>query len=285
MEDLGKWLGEHTGTLIVSGILVVVAMTAWWFIKQAFNRYIAFTEERDGKRNNAARTVKRIVKYVLFFIVFLTVLQVNGINLTSIITSLGLVGAVVGFTAQEVMKDFLMGLRITSEDIFKVGDVIKYGNNIGVVTKFTLLTTHIRDIYTRSILCVSNRKLEVVEVIAGMVDLRIGLSYTEDFEKVHKVMEQLASTMTERVPGITESLYKGTSEFNESSVNYMLTVFMDPTQMPQLRRNVLMEIQREFKKNDIIFPYPQLDVHFDMRNKQSADLEAYPDGGRNASRG
>ena len=273
MEELEKWLEKHAGSLIVSGILVVVAVIAWLLIKKAFNRYITFTENRDGKRNNAARTVKKIIKYVIIIYTAIMVLQTNGINLTSLLASLGLVGAVVGFAAQEVMKDFLMGLRITSEAIFKVGDVIKYEDHIGVVTKYTLLTTHIRDIYTRSVICVSNRKLDVVEVIAGMIDLRIALSYTEDFEKIHKVMENLANTMSERVPGITESIYKGTSEFNDYSTNYMITIFMDPTQMPQLRRDVLMEIQRELRKHEIQFPFPQLDVHFDIPKKHKEDSE------------
>lgn len=267
MAELGQWFESHSGTLIASAVLVVAAVVVWFFIKKAFNTFITFSEQRDGKRNNFARSAKRVVKYIIILIVVITVLQVNGINLTSLIASLGLAGAVVGFAAQEVMKDFLMGSRITSEAIFQVGDVIKYDGHIGVVTKFTMLTTHIRDIYTRSVLCVSNRKLDVVEVIAGMVDLRIGLSYNEDFEKIHGVMENLAKTLPERVPGITESIYKGTSEFNSSTINYMLSIFMDPTQMPQLRRNVLMEIQREFRKNDIRFPFPQLDVHFDLHKK------------------
>jgi len=261
MDAFLDWL--MTGKLIASIVIIGTALIVWFVIRKAFNRAIGYTEQRDGRRNNTARTVKRIIKYAIIVVVVLALFQVNGINVTSLITSLGIAGAVIGFAAQEFLKDMFMGIHISSDSFFKVGDVIKYKDYIGVVQKYTLQTTQIKDLYTRNIVNISNRNLDVVEVMSGMIDLRIGLSYTEDFEKIHRVMENLAKTLPERVPGITQSIYKGTSEFNESTINYMLSIFMDPMQMPQLRRNVLMEIQREFRANDIEFPFPQLDVHFD----------------------
>ena len=252
-----------SGKLIASAIIVGVAIVAWILIRKAFNKIIARAEERDGRRNNTIRTVKAIIKYALIVIVVLALFQANGINITSLITSLGIASAVIGFAAQEFLRDIFMGIHITSDSFFKVGDVIKYGDYIGVVQKFTLQTTQIRDIYTRNIVSISNRNLHIAEVMSGVVDLRIGLSYDEDFEKIHRVMKDLARTLPERVEGIKESVYKGTSEFNDSTINYMLSITMDPRKVPQLRRNVLMELQREFRDNDIVFPYPQLDVHMD----------------------
>lgn len=261
MNEFMEWL--TSGKLIASVIIIVAAVVLWQIIKRAFNKAIAYTEERDGRTNQTARGVKRIIKYAIIIIVALALFQANGINVTSLITSLGIASAVIGFAAQEFLKDIFMGIHITTDNFYKVGDVLKYKDYIGVVQKFTMQTTQIKDIYTRNIINISNRNLDIAEVMSGMVDLRIGLSYNEDFEKVHRVMEELARTLPARVEGITESIYKGTSEFNESTINYMISIFMEPAKVPQLRRNVLMEIQKEFRKNDIVFPFPQLDVHFD----------------------
>ena len=261
MDKFLQWLSS--GKLIGSIIIIIIAVIVWLIIRKAFNKGIEFTEQRDGRRNVTARMVKRIIKGVIIVVVILGLFQANDINVTSLITSLGIAGAVVGFAAQEFLKDMFMGIHITSDSFFQVGDVIKYKDYIGVVEKFTLQTTQIRDLYTRSFVSISNRNLDIVEVMSGMIDLRIGLSYDEDFEKIHRVMEGLAAKLPERVEGITSSIYKGTSEFNDSSINYMLSINMDPKQMPQLRRNVLMEIQREFRENDITFPFPQLDIHMD----------------------
>ena len=267
-KNFQDWL--NSGGLTSSLIIIGCAIVAWMVIKRAFNQIINYTENRDGKRNGSVRTAKRLVKYGIIVVVVLALFQVNGINVTSLIASLGITGAVIGFAAQEYLKDFFMGVHISSDTFFKVGDVIKFRDHIGVVTAFTMKTTKIKDIYTRNIISISNRNLDVVEVMSNMVDLRIGLSYNEDPERIHAVMKELAKKLPERVEGVEDSIYKGTSEFNDSTVNYMISVFMDPEKVPQLQRNVLMEIQREFASEGIEFPFPQLDVHVDGYTEASS---------------
>ena len=176
----------------------------------------------------------------------------------------------VGFAAQEFIRDLFMGLHITTDDFFKVGDVIKYGDHIGVVKKFTLHSTQIEDLYTKNIISISNRNLDATEVVSGQINLYIGLSYTEDFEKIHKVMQALAEQLPQRIEGVSDAIYKGTSEFSDSNIKYLLTVIMDPRQIPLLSVRTMTEIQREFRKAGIEIPYPQLDVHLDGAINQTS---------------
>ena len=257
--NLTDWVSS--GKPIASGIIILIGIVLWLIIRKAFNSVIKMTEERDGRKNQTLRTTKNIVKLCVVVVVILALFQANGINVTTLITSLGIAGAVIGFAAQEALKDIFMGIHITSDDFFKVGDVIKFRDYTGEVQKFTLRTTRIEDIRTHSIISISNRNLDVVEVISRLVDLKLNLPYYVNHKEIHAALQEITENLPKVVEGVESSVYKGTSDFNDSSVTYIIGIYVDPQNMPQLRRDALMEIQKELAERGIEFPYPQVDVH------------------------
>ncbi|HJN35534.1 MAG TPA: mechanosensitive ion channel family protein [Prochlorococcaceae cyanobacterium Fu_MAG_50] len=72
------------------------------------------------------------------------ILQQAGVNLAGLITTSALLTAVVGFAAQEPLKDIFGGLSLQFDQPIKEGDWIQIGDDSGQVITLTLMNTYLR---------------------------------------------------------------------------------------------------------------------------------------------
>ena len=78
---------------------------------------------------------KDIVKYTVIIVAIAWILHVLGINLESIIISLGVVGIVIGFASQDIVSNFISGIFVISDKRIKVGEVIEVNGFKGTIKK------------------------------------------------------------------------------------------------------------------------------------------------------
>lgn len=107
------------------------------------------TGVRSARHEARVRTVgsllKSVVTFILVVVGLLTVFALVGIPLGPLLASAGIGGVAVGFGAQSLVKDFLSGLFMITEDQYGVGDVIDTGEAVGTVEEVTLRITKLRD--------------------------------------------------------------------------------------------------------------------------------------------
>ena len=87
-----------------------------------------------------------IVKYLVAIFVILAILPVYGVDITTLLAGLGIIGVVVGLAFQDIAKDLLSGLTIVFENQFAVGDIVEIGNFKGTVIFLGLKTTKIKSL-------------------------------------------------------------------------------------------------------------------------------------------
>lgn len=98
------------------------------------NRKLGLTS--NNKRTDTIRKlIKSIITYTVYFIVFIEILAVFGINTTGILASAGLVSVAVGFGAQSLVKDIITGFFLILEGQFDVGDYIKISNQAAFIAE------------------------------------------------------------------------------------------------------------------------------------------------------
>ena len=79
--------------------------------------------------------LKSIASGVVVSVVVTMMLSELGANIGPILASAGILGVALGFGAQSLVKDFLSGVFIISENQFRVGDIIEidhFSGHIGV---------------------------------------------------------------------------------------------------------------------------------------------------------
>ena len=83
------------------------------------------------------------------------ILNLYGINTTSIIASLGVASLVIGLAFQDIIKDFLAGIFIIFDNEYAVGDTVEINGFKGEVISLGLKTTKIKA-YTGEVKALSN---------------------------------------------------------------------------------------------------------------------------------
>jgi len=243
-------------------VVVVFSGLLYFLISKFLNK----KEERsskivDTKKNKTfIRLLKSIVGYVLATVTILMVLQIYGVDVTSMLAGVGIVGIIVGLALQDALKDFFRGFDIISDGYYAIGDVITFGENTGQVTSITLRTTKIQDINTNNIVSIANRNIDQVEVVSDAIFLNIPMPYDVPVAKADKLFNTIVPIL-KKDKDITNVEYKGLNKLNDSSMDYLFLINCAPTSKLQIRRKVLHTIITMLEENKISIPYPQLDVH------------------------
>jgi small-conductance mechanosensitive channel len=90
--------------------------------------------------------VRSIITFSIWTVAVLMALGELGLNIGPLIAGAGIVGIALGFGAQNLVRDFLSGIFMLTEDQYGVGDMIDAGPAIGTVEAVSLRTTRMRDI-------------------------------------------------------------------------------------------------------------------------------------------
>lgn len=107
---------------------------------------LAIAQERAEQRTKTMGSVLRnIVTWIVFIVAFIAILQIIGVSVVAIVASAGVSAAVIGFGAQNVVKDILNGMFIVFEDQYGVGDVIDTGLASGTVVDVGIRVTTLKD--------------------------------------------------------------------------------------------------------------------------------------------
>ena len=212
------------------------------------------------KNKTLIRMLKSIIATALSIVTVLMVLQIYGINVTSMLAGVGIASIVIGFALQDSLKDIIRGFVIVSDDYYEIGDVIKYGDNIGPVTSVSLLTTKIQDINTMNFVSIANRNIDKVEIDPGYVYIPIPMPYDLQVAKAEEIMHEIVKKLT-RHDGITSAAYQGITKFDTSSLNYQIVITCDPVNKLQIRRDTLRIIVTTLEEHKLHIPFQQLDVH------------------------
>ena len=240
--------------LVSSFIIIVIGLVIYYFISKLLNN------NKIEKNNTYFVMIKSSIKYVFFILVVLVILQVNGIDVSGMLAGLGIAGAIIGLAVQDSLKDIIRGISIISEKYFKIGDVVKIGDNTGKVLDLGIKTTKIKDVYTDGIVSIANRNIEKVEVLSTSLHLNIPFSYDMKLDEVEKIMNEIKDKVS-NIDKVLKAEYRGVTEFSDSSIDYRLYLSIKPEYIIPVRRKILTEILRILESHNISIPYNQLDIH------------------------
>lgn len=248
---------------LISVIIILIGIIVYFILKRIIKRIIVKNEKNsklEKRKKTYLKLVNNIFKYLIIVIASVVILQINGINVTSIMASLGVVSVIAGFALQDALKDIIMGINIVIDNYFSVGDVLKIGNVEGKVMQVGLKSTRIKDINNGNIFVIPNRNISEALNLSEQLDIDIPLPYEEKVTK----MEEIIAIMLEQISKLENVIkveYKGLNEFAESAIYYKIRIFSKPEFKPQVRRDANRVIKITLDENNINIPYKKIDVH------------------------
>lgn len=252
------WFQRALWSVIVILISLIIYRAVARFLDSKEKKSTKILSQKKNK--TLIRMFKSIVGTSLAIIATLTILQIFGVNVTSMLAGVGIASIVIGFALQDALKDIIRGFEIVSDSYYEIGDVIKYGDNVGQVLSVTLRTTKLQDINTMNMVSIANRNIDKVEIVSGYIYIPIPVPYEVKVEDAEVAMHDIVGHLSHK-SDITSAKYQGVTAIAESSLNYQIVVTCDPMNQLQVRRDSLRTIVTTLESHNIHIPYTQLDIH------------------------
>lgn len=219
----------------------------------------------DNKRaNTLGEILKKLIKYLLYFLGVVIVLEMFNINTTSILATAGIGGLAVGFGAQSLVKDIITGFFILLEDQYSVGDLVQIGTFQGVVEELGLRVTKLRD-FSGELHIIPNSSIQIVtnKTRGPMRALvKISIAYEENIDRVIAIMEK----MCEEIKLTNEAIIEGpsvlaVSNFGEYNIEITIIAKTNAGDQWSIEREIRKKVKETFDREGIEMPYPKRIVY------------------------
>jgi len=260
-------------------VLILVGLVVRWSLHRVIDRIVHRAEDGvlgdrmsalstgdPSRRVQRARTMGSLLKSISSGVVIAvvgTMILGEFVDIAPIIASAGILGVAFGFGAQSLVKDFLSGIFMIFEDQYGVGDVIDAGEASGAVEAVGLRVTRLRDVngtvwYVRNgeILRVGNMSQTWARTV-----LDVGVAYSEDIEKVRRVLQEIAGELWEdddfRSVILEEPEVWGVEQLAPDGVTLRVVLKTAPLEQWGVAREMRERIKTRFDREGIEIPFPQ----------------------------
>lgn len=218
----------------------------------------------NKRANTIAEVLKKGVKYFLYFIGIMMILDMLNINTNSILATAGIGGLAIGFGAQSLVKDILTGFFILLEDQYAIGDYVNIQSFEGVVESLGMRVTKLRD-FSGELHIIPNGNINIVtnKTRGAMRSLvKITVSYDEDIDRVIEVMNKACKEIRDSNDSIIDGPnVVGVSELGDAGVSINIVARTKPMDQWSVERQIRKTIKEAFDKEDIEIPYPKMVVY------------------------
>lgn len=210
------------------------------------------------------RFVANLVRMVLMLFVIIAAINHLGIQTASLIAVLGAAGLAVGLALQGSLSNFAAGVLIVLFRPYKVGDWIEGAGVSGAVEEVQILTTMLKTGDNKRVIIPNSQIMgsTITNYSANAtrrVDLVVGVSYSDDLDKVRKELEDLVAA-DERIledPAPTIAV----SQLADSSVNFVLRPWVKTPDYWAVYFDLTERVKKRFDEVGVSIPFPQRDVY------------------------
>jgi len=234
-------------------------------------------EDKDGLAKHYSKTAMKLMEKLmlgaLWGVAIILILQNAGLDVTALVTGLGITGIAIAFALQNVLSDIFATFAISLDRPFEVGDFIKAGKDSGKVRKIGIKSTRIASLEGHEIV-ISNKDLTESRISNfGSLKRRRVLFYlllTYDtpqskLKKIPKIIEEVV----EKHENYEFSRAKFDS-FGDSGLKYEVVYYVGSgsySDYMDAKDAINLAIKGAFEKEGIRFAYPTQTIHVENGSK------------------
>ena len=219
-----------------------------------------------GLNRGSQEVIAILAQYSFIFIGTLVLLQIWGLDLSSLTILASALGIGLGVGLQNIAKNFGSGLILVFERPIQVGDFIEVGSLNGTVERIGARSTLIRTLDQVSIIVPNSRFLddEVINWSHGnpisRIHLSVGVAYGSNPNQVRSALLEAANSVPKvLISPAPQVVFKG---FGDNSLDFELLVWTDePDKQFLLKSNLYFRLYEILSEQQIEIPFPQRDLH------------------------
>jgi small-conductance mechanosensitive channel len=261
--------GASAALRVVSVIVVLVQVGVW------LNGLIGFGAEHYGRQRaqedpGARATIQAVgyaARFVAWTLLLLTALRTFGVDITALVTGLGVGGIAVALAVQNILGDLFAALAIVLDKPFVVGETIHVDTIIGTVEHIGLKTTRLRSLGGEQIV-ISNADLlkSRIRNYKRMQERRVVFSLDVTYDTPPELVERIPGIVREVVESYSPTRFDRChfltwmeSSLRIEAVYYVLDA--DYLKYADIQHAINIELLRRFAAHNIQFAFPSRTLH------------------------
>lgn len=261
LNDLGNWSVSLIGKIVIAVLI--------WFIGKkiirVLDKLVKKMLDRSTLDKGVVNFVVSVLKFVMYAILIMIVVDKLGFQTTSLLTLFGSAALAIGMSLQGSLSNFAGGILILIFKPFKVGDYIIVGTNEGTVKSIEILYTRLVTIDNKVVM-LPNGSLSNSSIVnvgaenTRRIDIQIGIGYSSDIPKAKKLLEQVINS-EKGILKDKKDILVVVKSLDESCVTLETRAWVNTADYWNVRFNLLERYKNIFDENGIEIPFNQLDVH------------------------
>jgi small conductance mechanosensitive channel len=261
----------------LKAIGVLILLTMAWTISGWGSAIVRTTLDRIKFDETLTIFLSKLVRWAILLLVALTCLDKFGIQTTSLAALIGAAGLAIGLAFQGTLSNFAAGAMLLLFRPYKVGDDVNVAGYSGTVREIELFTTAIdTPDYRRIIVPNSSIFGAVIENVTHhpvrRFNVEVGASYSADIDETRRVLERAVRSVVAVVDKPEPAVVL--LELGASSVNWSVRGWAKREYYGEAKQAVIRAVKIELDAAGIAIPFPQLDLHLDPPEAESARLAA-----------
>ena len=267
MESLGLqgWFGEIAWQeLLLTWLGALVLLLVGLRVARWLSRIAERGMTRAQVEPTAVAFLRKVAYVILLVVLFLAVLQVVGVPMTSMIAVLGAAGLAIGLALKDSLSNIASGVMLVSLKPFRAGHIVTIAGETGKVESVSIFQTCLRGADNQLIvlpnsLITSDSIINLTPDTMRRIELVVGIAYDADIATARAValdvMHGDARLLPDPAPDVL--VYA----LADNSVNLGIRCHVGNDDYFVTKCELTERIKLAFDAAGIGIPFPQRDVH------------------------
>lgn len=246
-------------------ILALILQGGFWAsaaVTFGLRRNIQKRMDQDAGSATTITFLGFVARVILWVIVLLSMLANLDVNITGLVTGLGIGGIAIALAVQNILGDLLASLSIVLDKPFVIGDFIVVDSLAGTIEHIGLKTTRIRSLSGEQLIFSNNDLLKSrVRNYGRMSERRVvfsfGVIYQTSLDKLKAIKEIVTEIVSTQENARLDRVHF--KEYGDSSLNFEVVYYVTSPNYAvymDVQEVINQEIFRRFKEQGIEFAYP-----------------------------
>lgn len=220
------------------------------------------TTEEDGANRTTMNALSFLVRVLLWTTILLLILDNVGIDVTALVTGLGIGGIAIALAVQNVLSDLFASLSIVLDKPFVNGDFIVVGDLAGAVEYVGIKTTRIRSLSGEQLVFSNNDLLTSrIRNFGRMNERRVVFQLGVTYQTPADKLEQIPTIVREVVEAREHVRFDRShfASYGDFSLNFETVYYVgssDYNQHMDILQAINLGLFRRFADEGIEFAYP-----------------------------
>lgn len=208
--------------------------------------------------------IGRTVKYVLYLILLVMVLNEFGFKISALLGAAGIFGVAIGFASQTSVSNIISGIFLISEKPFMIGDVVEVAGNLGSIESIDLLSIKLKTFDGRYVRIPNETMIKNDVINLTRYDIRraqfvVRVAYKEDVRKVLEILKDIAENMPDALKDPAPLIQL--DGFGDSSIDINFGVWTATSKVIDMKTQLMLAVKERFDKEGIEIPFPHISIY------------------------